>query len=540
MPINVVCSCGKRLRVADDAKGKKIRCPGCKAVLTAEETVAPAPSRPATTTKAPGAAPRPAKLPASKPAAGDAPKAKKSSAKVFWLIGCGCLGLMGSGIAAVALIIIIAVAAHKGPADKILGQWVLDKEATQVSDPGVLRTYKDIRYDFKKGGACTVQLNDKASEGTWKTAEEKDTKLKMQIALAGTGDTFVFIDFKDDDHIEISYPLSCRLRRAGAGEEIKAPTSPGGSSGAGGNEKAPQLLMGHKKTIKALAFSTDGSKLASASMDATVRVWDVASGTAKQTLTNLPDEARGVALLPDGKTVITGSGSFRSGGAVKSWDADSGQMKAVLRTQKNFVSALAMSPDGKLLAWDDGTWVILWDVGAAKERAILKDLRGARSLAFSRDGKKLAGCDSSGNVCIWDVDRPTGPSATTKLKEPSCLAWSSDGTLAVGSEDNRVTLWTPATNKVRRVLIGFPSEVRGVAFSPDGKMLATSCRDTIKCYDLTTYQEKANWKSTFPKDSQVGYLTFSTDGKKLAAGSAEVDSGGIILLDVDALLKPQS
>lgn len=446
---------------------------------------------------------------------------------------------MGSGVAAVALIIIIAVAAHKGPADKILGQWVLDKEATQVSDPGVLRTYKDIRYDFKKGGACTVQLNDKASEGTWKTAEEKDTKLKMQMTLAGTGETFVFIDFKDDDHIEISYPLYCRLRRAGAGEEVKAPTSPGSG---GGNEKAPQLLMGHKKTIKALAFSADGSKLASASMDATVRVWDVASGTAKQTLTNLPDEARGVALLPDGKTVITGSGSFRSGGVVKSWDADSGQMKTVLRTQKNFVSTLAMSPDGKLLAWDDGTWVILWDVAGAKERATLKDLGGgARSLAFSRDGKKLAGCESSGNVRVWDVDRPTDPSSpTVKVKEPSCLAWSSDGTLAVGSEDNRVTLWTPATKKVRRVLMGFPSEVRGVAFSPDGKMLASACRDTIKCHDLATYQEKANWKSTFPRDSQVGSLTFSNDGKKLAVGSAEVDSGGIILLDVDALLKPQS
>lgn len=44
MPIDMVCSCGKRLRVADDARGKKIRCPGCKAVLTAEESAGTAPA----------------------------------------------------------------------------------------------------------------------------------------------------------------------------------------------------------------------------------------------------------------------------------------------------------------------------------------------------------------------------------------------------------------------------------------------------------------------------------------------------------------
>ncbi|HEY7310809.1 MAG TPA: WD40 repeat domain-containing protein [Gemmataceae bacterium] len=534
MPIAIACNCGKRLRVADEMKGKKIRCPGCKAVLTAETATVPSP---AVTKKANGSAARPAaKAPSASPADTESPKPKKSSAKVCLFVGCGCLGLVGSGFGAVVLILIVAVAGHKGPEDKLLGQWVLDKEATRKSDPGVLRSYKDIRYEFKKGGACTVQLNDKSSEETWKFAEEKNGELKFNLTLSAQGSsTFVFVKFQDDDHLEISYPLYCRLRRAGAGEEIKGPTSPGGG------EKPPPLLTGHKKMITGLAFSSDGKKLASSSLDQTACVWDVDSAAAKQTLRNLPGEARGVAFLPDGKTVVTGSGTFGTGGFVKSWNAESGQMKAVLHTQQNFVSVLAMSPDGKFLAWTDGTWVILWDVSATAVRATLKDLGGiARGLAFSRDSKKLAACESSGNVRVWDVGQPDAPSTATRLKEPLCLAWSPDGTLAVGSEDRRVTLWIPATKKNRRVLIGFPGDVRAVTFSPDGKVLAASSRDTLKCFDLTDYRELANWKSTSLKDNQIGSLTFSPDGKKLAVGSAEGSSGGIILLDVGVLLKSKS
>jgi WD40 repeat protein len=540
--IVVVCDCGKRLRVADEMKGKKIRCPGCKTVLFAEDSTAPVSPPPAITTKAKPATRSASNSSVQTPADVDASKPKKSKAKIFLLVGCGCLGLAGSGIAAVVLIIIIAVASHKGPEEKLLGQWVLDKEATQKTEPHVVKIYKDIRFDFKKEGACTIQLNDKVSQETWEFLKEKEGELaarqgKIAIKLTVSGQanpSVVWIEFKDDQHIEVSYPSTCRLRRPGASEDTSGPAAPSVVR----DDKAPRLLAGHKKMITALRFSPDGQKLASASLDGTARIWEVSSGSTKQTLQNLPGDARGLVFLPDGKTVVTGSGSFAAGGAAKSWDADSGQMKTTLRTQKNFVSALARSADGKFLAWDDGTWVILWDVAAASVRTIFKDLAGSvRALAFSRDSKRLAVCDSSGNVRIWNLEAPALPPVTTNHKEPSCLAWAPSGDLAIGSEAKLLTLWILASKTVRRVIPGFAGEVRAVVFSPDGKVMAVSSRDTLKCFDATDFRELVSWQSTFRRDSQLGYLTFSADSKKLAVGSAESDSGGIILLDVEALLQ---
>jgi hypothetical protein len=90
MSIAVVCDCGKRLRVADDLRGKKVRCPGCKAVLTAGESDGPAP-------------PQRAKAP------GSAPKAKHSRVGLFLLLGCGCLGLATAGGGAVLVVLLIAL-----------------------------------------------------------------------------------------------------------------------------------------------------------------------------------------------------------------------------------------------------------------------------------------------------------------------------------------------------------------------------------------------------------------------------------------------
>jgi WD40 repeat protein len=363
----------------------------------------------------------------------------------------------------------------------------------------------------------------------------REGKIAIKLNVTGQANpSVVWIEFKDDEHIEVSYPMTCRLRRPGASEGSGEPAAPPNVT----DEKAPRLLAGHKKMIAALAFSPDGQRLASASLDRTARIWDVPAGTSRQTLSNLPGDARGLAYLPDGKTVVTGSGSFTAGGAVKSWNAEGGQLMATLRTQKNFVSTLTSSADGKLLAWDDGTWVILWDVARGSVRATFKDLGGvARALAFSRDSKRLAGCESSGNVRIWNVEAPTQPPVATRQKEPSCLAWAPSGDLAIGSEDKQVTLWIPAPKTVRRVLPGFASDVRAVAFSPDGKVMAVSSRDTIRCFDATDFRELATWQSPYPRDHQLGSLTFSADSKKLAAGSAEADSGGIILLDVEALLQ---
>jgi hypothetical protein len=238
MPIDIVCSCGKRLRAADDARGKKIRCPGCKAVLIAEESATPAPARPAATTKAPGAAPRPAKLPASRPAAADAPTAKKSSAKIFWIIGCGCLGLMGSGVAAVVITVIVVVASHKSFKDQIIGDWVLDKEFSKRKNMDLKPAWSDLRCKFEKGGLHTIHCEGTDAKWKWEVlAETKSStgtpKLDMILTNeAGNLPMPTTIYYWDDDHIEITFPMNCILRRATAAD---------GSASSANSEKRPKL-----------------------------------------------------------------------------------------------------------------------------------------------------------------------------------------------------------------------------------------------------------------------------------------------------------
>ena len=213
------------------------------------------------------------------------------------------------------------------------------------------------------------------------------------------------------------------------------------------NPQLVQYLRGHSGWVLSVAFSPDGKTLASASVDQTIILWDVATRQ---------------------------------------------QIGAPLRGHTDSVSSVVFSPDGKTLASADADkTIILWDVTTQQQiGAPLRGHSGAiNSLAFSPDGKTLASGSWDRTIVLWDVatQQQTGAPLQGHSDTVWSVAFSPDGkTLASGSSDKTIILWdVAAQQQIGAPLQGHSRAVVSVAFSPDGKTLASASWDqTIILWDV--------------------------------------------------------
>jgi WD40 repeat protein len=114
--------------------------------------------------------------------------------------------------------------------------------------------------------------------------------------------------------------------------------------------------------VRSVAFSPDGSTLASAGEDEMVRLWDTASGASRRVLAGHAQTVTGLAFSADGRRLASSSGSLGRPGEVRLWDVATGQELLVLRGHTHEVTALALSPDGQQLASASKDETIrLWD-----------------------------------------------------------------------------------------------------------------------------------------------------------------------------------
>ena len=268
-----------------------------------------------------------------------------------------------------------------------------------------------------------------------------------------------------------------------------------------------------------VAFSPDGTTLASGASDGIVRLWDVETQTSIATLSGHRLRVSSVAFSQDGKMLASGSADE----TVKLWDVETRTLIATLSGHTRWVTCVAFSRDGILASGSQGGTIKLWDVATRDLIATLEGhTSGIRSVSFSADGRTLATGSRDGTVKLWDVeteDVSFSLSGHTYLPPVQSVSYSADGrTLATGSGDGTVKLWDVESGRnIDRFAAYSPSNsVTAVSFSRDGTMLASMAGSTIKLWDVTTRELFATLEGGH--GGWITSLSFSPDGT-LASGS---------------------
>jgi WD40 repeat protein/serine/threonine protein kinase len=281
-------------------------------------------------------------------------------------------------------------------------------------------------------------------------------------------------------------------------------------------------LEGHKGAVFEIKYSPDGKRMASASLDGTVRLWDLATGQLLRTFAGHAGGATGVAFSPKDDRKLASTGWD---GTVRIWDATTGEEVDSLNCGLlNW--DVAYSPGGKRIvaAGSDGT-VRVWDLTTQERVEWRGGHRSAvRRVVFSPDGKRLASTGEDRKVNIWDATATNGRVICSLVGHRDLVvgaAFSPDGKyLATASFDRTVRIWDITTGQPAGILKGHDGVIWGVAFSPDGRSVASSSDDPgVKLWDWESRDELRTLRC---HGGVVHDVAFSPDGRWLATAGHDL------------------
>jgi WD40 repeat protein/serine/threonine protein kinase len=326
------------------------------------------------------------------------------------------------------------------------------------------------------------------------------------LTLKGHSDSVRHVAFSADGRLLASVDVdwNARVWDAATGKQLHA-------------YKLPRGLMGGE-----LSFSPDGRRLVSRALRDQMRVWDAATGKELCALarTGLPYR---VEFSPDGRRLAAQAGD--EGGERRLlcvWDAATGQQVVVLKGSTELIGCVAFNPDGRRLASADGGTVRVWDATAGQEPFVLRG-HWVAHIGFDSDSRLCAAgsgvAGSGATVLVWDAVTGEELFALGGHKQlVESVAFSpTRHHLASADGDGTVRVWDVGTGQALLTLTGSnrgPHFGRGVAFSPDGRRLASAGGDSMRIWNAVTGQEELSFKG--PAGWAAESVAFSPGGRRLA------------------------
>jgi WD40 repeat protein len=284
------------------------------------------------------------------------------------------------------------------------------------------------------------------------------------------------------------------------------------------------------QTIAAIALSSDGAIVANDAGYDAIQLWEVRSGKLLGTLSGHGRTVSSLAMSPDRRWLVSGSDD-----GVRVWDWRSGRIArsiAIDRARENGpIADLAIlppsrdptAPDDLTLVTASGFGVRLWNLETGELLDTLEGSAGAEAIAIAADGRTLASAHQDNTVKIWTVDSGellSTLNAETPEYPMEAVAIDRAGETVAGGTYGEFKMWD-LQRGIRKLTVrghGEKALIRALAFSPDGRAIASASDDGVKIWSLPQGQLLRHLHRPAID------LAFSPDGRTLMVGGSDIET----------------